>query len=278
MYPAKKSLQQSNYAAIPTDEHEGYCTIEVYALKHLVQTAMQKPCYQEASWVNNEHVRRDFESICKKRAETFGDKGIQKNLIKRFYNGSKQSCSRLEITVTTHKPAGQVCLRIIHSCTNHIFADISTLYSYTIREHIRVNYPWVYDNTDDILQALRDVHTNGSAILPKCDLNDFDLNGDHDTMCTRVSQPVWGAGSGGHHDVLYGMLTNQFVSTPVIEDGLWQVTSGAGMGFPCAGDVSDVNYAELVEKDLMRNVRNLGLLFYGRFRDGILCLVQTIYD
>eukprot|EP00959_Pyramimonas_sp_CCMP1952_P413654 8667325-Pyramimonas_sp.AAC.1 len=49
------------------------------------------------------------------------------------------------------------------------------------------------------------------------------------------------------------------------------------MGFPCAGDVVDINYAELVELSLMRNRNRLGLLFYGRYRDDIFFIAKDRY-
>ena len=94
-------------------------------------------------------------------------------------------------------------------------------------------------------------------------------------MCSAVSLDVWGTDAGGHHDVLYGMLTNQFVTTPLLPDRSWEVVSGAGMGFPCAGDVADVYFSVLVESKVFREFRSLGLLFYGRYRDDIFLFVRT---
>eukprot|EP00959_Pyramimonas_sp_CCMP1952_P258232 5397503-Pyramimonas_sp.AAC.1 len=91
-------------------------------------------------------------------------------------------------------------------------------------------------------------------------------------MCRRVSRAVWGSGGAVHEIILSGLLSNQFVHTPLLEDRHWRVVSGAGMGFPCAGDVADVNFAEMVEVELMSRFEDHGLLFYGRFRDDILLL------
>ena len=104
------------------------------------------------------------------------------------------------------------------------------------------------------------------------------MNGDHDRMCSAVSLDVWGTDAGGHHDVLYGMLTNQFVTTPLHPGRSWEVVSGAGMGFPCAGDVADVYFSVLVESKVFREFRNSGLLFYGRYRDDMIFMCTDRYD
>lgn len=108
------------------------------------------------------------------------------------------------------------------------------------------------------------------------DIKEFYLQGDHETMANKVASRVWGPAS-LHETILYGLLDNQFVSTTLWEHRAWHVASGSGMGFPCAGELADIFFAELSEIDVLRRRHELGILFYGRFRDDIFFICEDRY-
>ena len=199
--------------------------------------------------------------------------------VRRCWRGRVNYGKKLLANIKTHKPAGSVKLRVIHSTVDHPGAAIQYLVCRTLQRTFR-KYEFLCRSSEDVLKSLRFVQLPDHVIFFKFDVRDFYMEGTHDTLIDsfklvcedepRVKDAL--------ADAIRTQLFYQYVGADVIDtDWSYQVVCGSGMGSKMSGDLSDANFLVRVEIPFACNdsvKAEHKILYYGRFRDDILVMME----
>lgn len=189
--------------------------------------------------------------------------------------------SCLKYTVKTHKAAGEVCFRALHSSVNTPLQGAMKLISHFLKPKL-ATLSHLCASSAEVAQKLRSCHVDGSAYLLKIDIKDFFMDGSHSQImsaCLAMIDPAWRPCC---KPLVEYILNTQYVFSPCLPGKLYKVRRGAGMGLLCSGELVDSTFYKTVEESILPDLNKWGVIGYFRFRDDILviaeCSRETLID
>ena len=181
--------------------------------------------------------------------------------------------SRLTTTVKTHKGAGEVSHRNIHSSAGYAFAGLSKWVGLQLREQLGRPTHLLRDARHLVTILKQETVANNSYFI-KIDVKDFYMSGTAQELTEDARQCMH---SGPRKKLLESallfLLQEQYVESPLLEERTFKVVLGSGMGLPHSGELADLVLLNCMERNFTcaRKKRvDVGIQQYWRFRDDIL--------
>lgn len=113
------------------------------------------------------------------------------------------------------------------------------------------------------------------AHLVKFDAQEFDMSGLHKDIVAQASKSVMDEVHDDFTEMLSHILGIQCITVKG-SDHLWKATKRCGMGVVCSGEVSDIAFSDLAERDFLLKesvLRDHGILEYFKYKgDGLLVI------
>ena len=276
---ARSWIRDSPYELCPTDKNGDYVLVRRCDMEVMLREKLQSPYYERVHdyevntkmyqrmirSANNLHSTRDknkiLESMMKKKAESMIGKVI--------------------VNMKTHKAAGEIGPRVIHSCPQYPFRGAGKIINKALDRAVK-QLSHVTFNSQQTIKKMREVEWHTNDWLVRSDIENFFMEGDHSDIM-RLIVPLLDAGElkGQQKEkeiealtcILGELVQNQYVLEPRTNT-LYRVAKGTGMGLNWSGTVSDLLYYEVYEKEwpLSRLVSAVSphrtrLKAYVRYRD-----------
>lgn len=114
----------------------------------------------------------------------------------------------------------------------------------------------------------------------KFDIKHFYMSGDHSSLVKRCSELIDDPRLRlAFEMVVKVVLDSKDISVPGVDDFIWKVMKGSGMGLLCSGELSEAAFLSMAERRFVSyaNIRGkFSVEYYGRFKDdGILVIGGT---
>ena len=188
--------------------------------------------------------------------------------------------ARIDATIKTHKPQGEVEPRLLHTSKYHPFKPLLKYYAEQLKFSLR-QFPFLLRDTPDFLQKLplRSIFSCNARWI-QIDIKDYFLSGNHEDLIQYSSMHCSVTHRREFRNCFELVLSNQIVSVKADNDSLlhFQCIRGSGMGLTSSGEVSDCAFLQMVEVPLICSsllAREHGLRGYWRFKDDIICLIDV---
>ena len=265
-----KLLSHSPWCLAPTDKDGGYALTERAALKQAIQKSMAADLYSSAIIYDGgiEAIVEDYRHLVDWVVDVTRDAELARALLSSIRRGNRRLVCSILCTVKTHKPDGEVGLRILHSSVKHMFVPAMKYISHLLRPAIQ-SIPALVRDSDDLIAKMSQVVVPSTAMMMKFDIKEFYMSGDHQTICEAVGAFFPANLRLCMTELTRFILDHQFVCLP--DELEWfKVLCGAGMGLSCAGDLADLTFHSMVEKSwllLSATWTNFNIVAYFRFRD-----------
>jgi hypothetical protein len=182
---------------------------------------------------------------------------------------------KLQITVKTHK--SPVKVRLVHSSTNSCFNGLGGALNQLISPLLsRVEHLCL--SSEDVVKKLAGIVVGRRAMLLKLDIKDFYLTGVHSEIAQGIASAFEDRATRVFvRSALELILDSQYVSCEdSCPDTVFKVQTGSGIGMRHAGAAADLFFYLKVEKTVLAESSELGLVRYLRFRDDLLAVVSDI--
>lgn len=273
-------IRNSDYAIIPTDKDGGYCLVPRGCLRDAHREILQKSWYEEfpieflPPW---KCVAEQYVSLAHKIARVERQSSMVSLITSSLRYGNDDGLVRtLDITVKSHKPAGEVSFRNIHAGGPYPFAGLGAWLMHRLRNQLS-GLPHLLRNTDELIAKLRSFESEVPIKLVKVDIKDYFMSGTAATLtehgASMMAQPFQKAGM----EVIGFLLSHQYVRSHLFTDQVWRVLVGAGMGLNFSGDLCDAAFFSMSEAWFVHNqgLRDqTGILLYVRFRDDVFMILR----
>jgi len=193
--------------------------------------------------------------------------------------GAGAMASPLTATVKTHKQPGAVTLRIIHDCSNHPFQHMSRWISSMIRPWLS-QFSHIAKDTRTMLALLGKEDFAGDDVIMKGDVAEYFMSSSHEKLAAGAASFAPARMKDLVRDAVIFLLYWQYVTPQKKGESLKQlfrVIRGAGMGFPCSGDIADACFLREVEYFMLDvSIRTqLRIKFYSRCKDDLLIVLEN---
>ena len=263
-----------------TSDKDG-CLV-VYA-KDLVADAifkkMQTGVYHRTHCTNSsvDAFSRKYNDICEWLVEDVLDSvkpGLFYSLTKclRFY-GAWGMAFRLDFNVKTHKCAGEVAVRLLHTAVKHLFRPAMSFIGKLLRIKLSA-IPHLLSGTVDAIRILRGFRLRNDQSFVLIDIKEYFLSGSHDVLVTACKPYLPDHLRQSGSKMLAFLLESQIVYDRW-NDLHYHVVKGSGMGMPMAGEVSDASFHGICEIPMLALGDRFGISLYMRFKDDILLACDT---
>ena len=268
-------LKKGPWGVLPSDKDGGFVLVLKSEILQAKFDLMNKPQYKPTTWFHDSEIQiiEEYVEAAQMIGDATKDPSLTRALVYKLRRGGRSLCSKLQATVKTHKPAGSVGLRAIHSSVEHFMGPGMRWVAKILGDTLRC-LPHVLRDTDHLLQSLSSVVVPADAILLKFDIKEFFMSGKHKQLIEESSKNVPQEIRDGFYFMLQCIIKNQVVE---VEDHHWHVLIGSGMGLICSGEVSDISFYELAEKRYAVapavQTRN-HIHWYGRFKDDGLIIIS----
>ena len=236
-------LADSRWCLALTDKDGGYALCDRAALTETINATLDSSFYEKAFVTEHKihSIVDDFAGIVRWLEEHTNDSKLSSAILSSVRAGSSRLHSRVLCTVKTHKPPGDVGLRIIHSSVRNMFIPAMRYISSLLRPYLE-SYEHLVRDSDHLLCQMSKIVVPSSAVMVKFDIKDFYMSGDHKLILSSVAQ-FFPQGAKLCLEELTGLiLRNQYVATSENED-YYRVCMGAGMGLAFAGDLADICFS-----------------------------------
>ena len=119
-------LKDGVWKAVPTDKDGGCCLVEKTFIPVLVAEKLKDETkYEYVHYENLETIKSQLKKHCAEVAEAYGDKEMKRTLLNKVtYTDSKKLVQNVLFNIKSHKPDGEVSIRLIHSATGHPAASL----------------------------------------------------------------------------------------------------------------------------------------------------------
>ena len=278
---ARQYLQNSPLAVVPTDKDGGHAILTREALFTAKRTILAKPEYRQSRSYSSFprdlieeyafHVRR----IC---GELEDDELRTALLSDTHHQRLKDICAVLQVTLKTHKPDGEVTFRAIHGSPSSPFKPVTRLISCWLRP-VLSNLPHLLRDTRSMITALSNTQFTGEVTFIKADIKDFFMSGEHAALEELSSTCVSAHIRRQYKRLVRFVLESQYVILDgrAVDDIIYQVTCGTGMGIGCSGDISNAAFFAMAERSWAVDPRiqaSHGVCGYFRYMDDLLIVVN----
>ena len=150
---------------------------------------------------------------------------------------SKSTCNlvaKLNLTIKTHKEAGEVVPRAIHSYSACALAPGMRWLSRMLRVKLS-HLPHLLIDSDHLIRLLRNFRLPATAKFLRFDVKDFYMTGSHDFLVEHSAAILDVQQRADYRSMCSAILCNQYIQFPS-QQSTYKVTRGAGMGMICSGD------------------------------------------
>jgi len=286
-------FRESQLGILLSDKDAGFVTMPKSDVTKVMQTIVDGNSYRPHTLtldILSEYWQR-YAEVCQGVAHIFhptvGLEGPSRNdavgsrnrLYKALMSDSHvdkwQMVSRLDATIKSHKPQGEVVPRAIHASVRHPFLPGERFLARKIRENMVGLGHLLKDSGDFVAQITAPVFLPTDRVL-KIDVKDFFMSGEHDVLVSCVKKLFRDRDEAFHiGELLEVILSAQFI-TYTGATQKYQVIHGSGQGRLSSGDISDAAFYKMVEDPVTLNPdfrRTFGLKYWNRFKDDIWCII-----
>lgn len=282
---AMRMLHESIYGSITTDKDFGWSIIRKADLLTLESEILASDKYRREA-LTSDSVQELISEYCF-AANWIGvkhDQALCRALMSDITN--KQFIfQRLVMTLKTHKPAGQVKPRAIHSSVNHPFRPGHRWVAGLLKPLLR-GTPYLFASSKAMASKVASIPVPGNARFWKLDVEEFYMSGLHGDLVLQATRSLSETSSAtmkkGFQKMLRAILSSQVLRLREDSSGpyFWRVVKGSGMGTLCSSEVSNTAFLHRVERrwiDSPGVINRFGLIFYGRYEDDIF-VISTASD
>jgi hypothetical protein len=180
---------------------------------------------------------------------------------------------RAQFIVKSHKNPGRVVFKMLHSSLGHKYIPLAKRIVHMVRPRLKA-LSHIYSDSISMLRAMREVRITNRTLLVMADVKDFYLSGNPEFLAHSLSSFPAAA---DRHSVICAtlhILSHQYLQ---MGDSNVQCNTGAGMGFLFSGEVADAGFYREVEEWGPCNAAHAcakHILFYGRYRDDLLFIIE----
>lgn len=278
---ALRFLKSRNLKVELSDKDGVFVLAEASVVAKLVEQHLGKVCYRAFGVGNVEPafrgVKRALWGVARAADRISGRWASELRSLADKARESDLICPML-CTIKTHKVPIEA--RVIISSSLSCFNGPGECLNRLLMPHIR-SMPQVCLSSDDVISKLRGLELPIRAIFLKFDVKDFYLAGAQGFLVSTVCRCFPDKDQRAFVDkalnlVLgYQFSRNRF-SPDLARTTLYQVMTGSGMGMKHAGACADLVFGIVVEKELLKEADQLGILKYLRYRDDILVLLRDL--
>eukprot|EP00438_Fugacium_kawagutii_P000047 Skav211389 [mRNA] locus=scaffold8085:1910:3208:+ [translate_table: standard] len=191
--------------------------------------------------------------------------------------GERHLVRKLNVTVKSHKPAGQVAFRNIHGGMCYPFSGLGAWLAHNLQQSLR-KIPHILRNSGDLVTQLEQFRSGNAFTFVKVDIKDYFMSGTREELQQFASELLGAGIRNVGKQVIDFLLTHQYVQSDFCPQQMWQVVVGTGMGLNFSGELSDAAFYTMAEKWAISDPDIFGLagiLGYWRFKDDILIIVRS---
>ena len=278
---ALQALSRGAFCALPTDKDGGFCLVEKsdvadarsknFARANYVRVEASESSIVEETWVDYKNLVIKETSHLQLEADDV--RSLRSVLLSPWSAFSASLIGKLKFNVKTHKSAGDVSFRPIHSNTKSPLGAAMKFIMWCLQPAL-AEVTHLMRNSFQVKQALVGRSFPSSMRFAKIDIDDYYLSGEHwqfIASSVHAVDPKW---KDLYRSLLKFCLASQYIRG---DHDLYRVIVGAGMGVAYAGDLCDITFFWQAERGFVSNARvkqKLGIVSYFRYRDDILILVD----
>lgn len=261
-------LSKGEWGACKTDKDGGFVLVRKHDIVRLCLNNMGSEHYEPAIFDDevNAFVGQQYLQAVRLVADAVGDKNLEGVLLSDYRRGRGRAKSFLDITIKTHKDAGEVVPRPIHTSAQHPFAPGMRWLSQELRKSL--DLPHLLRDTQSLIHRLSTHTIPHDHVLVKIDIKDFFMSGHLSDLVEICSQYFEPAVREAGRNMLRTVLYNQYISIPG-HDGTWCTVQGSGMGLIPSGDISDLCFYHMVDKFLLQpsSISEYNISLFARYKD-----------
>ena len=269
-----KCLKTSCWVAFLNDKDGGFTLVHE---DHVPQAHMEvlnsrwyREVFPEMYW--SDLVTKQYKNLCADVERVMGEgDGVARNLFRSFVRRGAASIAKLDLTVKSHKGAGFVTFRNIHSLSCYSLEGLSQWAARELRSWLHTRCHLLKD-TRQFVTLMSTKCAKPDETLYRLDAKEFFMSGRHPEL---IEAGIANLQEGRRRDclrkVLEFLLDNQYVKSGALPERLWKVEEDSGMGLVHSGDLCDAALDSLAESWSTDPVvlREHGVRLYVRLRDDI---------
>ena len=275
---AMRLLRKGPWAVVPADKDGCFVLVDKEELHSIHLEVMRRPeyVYKSRSPKMVEDMAEEYGSIVFEVCKTLADDELRSALLSGFRatneKGWARMCSRLQINIKSHKPAGKVGYRPIHSSVATPLLPAYRWIASLLRPYLDSRQHLLRDSFA-AFDKLRSIRLPKNIRFYRYDLEDFFLSGSHGELTRLCAEVVDLQYRDAFIKVCGYVLANQVVTVENYEAGVWLVKTGSGMGLSCSPEIANTAFDRLVETRITRQLRSsCSVVLYVRFMDDGLIL------
>ncbi len=281
----RKLLNASNLAAAPTDKDGGYAIMPGEVLENAHKAILMSKSYRYSPVNDWNSLTIWYFKLSKRIAKYANQPRLGAAINKSIMLADSSYISTLQVTCKTHKPAGKVTFRNIHSSSGWRFLGLSLWASGELRSILKSrSTSHILKDSQDFVERLRNVEFRSDQFMVKVDVKDFFMSGTPSELTTPIvdSLPTATLKQRTYKllllNVLDFLLENQYICSHYCPEEVFNVVEGTGMGLLHSGDLADAALFFLAEFQWACNPKvqsDHGIAALFRFKDDIICFVNS---
>jgi len=280
---AMQVLKRQNLAVLPSDKDGGVVLLKAPDIERLESQIFLTETYEYLDMgTTSAYIREAVPAIKSLAVDIAAHENMPRlaaHILKPIFRGDS-AVSRLQMTLKTHKPQGEIKPRALHCAPSYAYEGVGRWLSRELRRKLDP-FKHLVKNAADAKRQMSSATLVGTEELVKLDIKDFYLSG----TCEQITNTIAPAFNDDHRlwqlvkRALEFLLQHQFVRgrfyVADADHGSFRCVRGSGMGLPHSGDIADLCLLLLIELWLLRPcVRaKCGIAFYLRFRDDALLAI-----
>lgn len=270
-----RMVREKGWSVFPSDKDGGYVLVPADSVSSIYRKVLEKSDYTRVYFTESDAsaLLEEYTSHCKCIGSKLEDFQLTRALLP---TSGHKPIAFLDCTIKTHKPAGLVVPRAIHTSVMHSFTA-GMRWIASILKPIVYKNDHVLKNSVHLLRQLEGLEVEPTDRLIKIDIADFFMSGNHRELASLATREVSPVLQQHVQDLLFFILDHQFVAQKGDPERVFKVMKGSGMGLICSGEVSDLAFLELVEKSFVLKPhvqRKFGVKHYSRFKDDIFLVMK----
>ena len=164
----------------------------------LLQNELDKKWYAEyeKAWLQPNKLRRQAFVLAGKMSK-FVSSNIVRDVRYPINHAKSLLFSKMKCTVKSHKPAGDIKVRPLHTSVDHFLFGLSAWIDLVLGSILKC-IPYICKCSQDVIHTVNSTVLDVDACLYKLDIKDFFLDGEHRVLvelCTECVKFVYLKGS-----------------------------------------------------------------------------------
>jgi hypothetical protein len=218
-----------------------------------------------------------YVKLCKDVAQT--DPSVtQSFLVSSLHRGKKGIILGVKNTCKTHKRAGDVKLRFLHTAAEYSFEALGKWFVHQLDKRL-TTFRHITNSSSKFARDITSMSFPTSALVLHYDLDDFFNKGGARFLAENSSSLLYQDLRRVGKRVADFLLEHQYVRTGCIPDLIFNVLQGSGQGLTASGSIANSAFLmshELNGASLARSSTKsrFGILFYRRYIDNLLFVIR----